>query len=810
MLVSLKWLRDYVDYGNKSVDEMAELLTKLGLEVDGVEYIAKEKSENIVAGYVKTCEQHPNADKLNLCEVDIGEDDNLQIICGANNIDTGQKVVVAKPGAVLPGDFKIKQVKLRGIESNGMICSLQELSVADKFVAPEFAEGIIVLPEETEIGSSVDELLNLDDVVLDIDLTPNRADALNMLGVAYDVSAIVDSPVKYPEVNLNRTEESAKDYIKVSVAEESIAPYYGATIIKNVKVGPSPIWMQNRLLAAGIRPINNVVDITNYVLIEYGQPLHAFDYDLLGSKEIIVRRAEDDEVIKTLDGKTRTLNMEHMVITNGKEPVAIAGVMGGADSEVNDETTTILLEAAYFDRNLIRNAVNHTGLRSEASNRFEKGVDPNRVQAASDRAASLLSEYANGQVLKDTITFDQLDISEEELILNTTKLNARLGTEINNREIETILTKLGFAYESSGDDYTISIPTRRLDVSIFEDMVEEIARIYGYDNIPYTLPENASKPGRLSDAQLLKRKIKSYLESVGLTETITYSLVSKKQTETLLSPDIEAGEYIPVPLAMPLSEDHQYLRLSQLPELLNRLTHNAARKQTDLALYEAGSIFLNKEKDIQSQPEEQGRLTGALTGLWINHKWQNEKKPIDFYLVKGIIEGLANYLAIEIEFKQAVIADMHPGRAATLHVNDKLIGFMGQIHPSLAKEKDLKETFVFDLNLTYLLEIKRPELLYTPIPKYPSILRDIAVIVEDSVQAGDIQTTIKAAGKPLVKQVEAFDVYTGEGLETNEKSIAFNLHYQDPEKTLTDAEVDASFEEVIEAIKSKHNAKVRN
>ncbi len=663
MLVSLKWLRDYVDYGDKSVDEMSALLTNIGLEVDGVEYIAKEKSENIVAGYVKTSEQHPDADKLSLCEVDVGEEENLQIICGADNVGAGQKVVVAKPGAVLPGNFKIKKVKLRGIESNGMICSLQELSVDDKFVAPEFAEGIIVLPEETEVGSSVEELLNLDDVVLDIDLTPNRADALNMLGVAYDVSAMVDSPVKYPELKLNRTEESAKDYIEVSVAEESLAPYYGAMIIKNVKVAPSPIWMQNRLLAAGIRPINNVVDITNYVLIEYGQPLHAFDYDLLGSKEIVVRRAENDEVINTLDGKDRVMNEEHMLITNGKDPIAIAGVMGGANSEVNDETTTILLEAAYFDRNAIRKAVNHTGLRSEASNRFEKGVDPNRVQAAGDRAAALLSEYANGDVLKDTVTFDKLDRLEKELVLNTPRLNSRLGTEISNTEIETILTKLGFTYESSGDDYTITIPTRRLDVSIFEDMVEEIARIYGYDNIPYTLPANASKPGRLSDAQLLKRQMKSYLESVGLTETITYSLVNKQQTETLLSPDVEAGEYTPVPLAMPLSEDHQYLRLSQLPELLNRLTHNVARKQANVALYEAGSIFLNKEKDIQTQPEEQGRLTGALTGLWVNHKWQSETKPVDFYLVKGIIEGLADYLAIEIEFKQAVITDMHPGRA---------------------------------------------------------------------------------------------------------------------------------------------------
>lgn len=810
MLVSLKWLKDYVDYGDKTVNEMSALLTNLGLEVDGVDYIAKEKSENIVVGYVKECEQHPDADKLSLCQVDVGEEADLQIICGAENIAAGQKVVVAKPGAVLPGNFKIKKVKLRGIESNGMICSLKELSVDDKFIAPQFAEGIIVLPKDTEVGSTVEELLNLNDVVLDIDLTPNRADALNMLGIAYDVSTMVDSPVLHPEINLNRTEESAKDYIKVTVKEESLAPYYGAMILKNVKVAESPIWMQNRLLAAGIRPINNVVDITNYVLIEYGQPLHAFDYDLIGSKEIVVRRANQDEVIKTLDGKERLMTEDHVLITNGKEPLAIAGVMGGANSEVSEETTTILLEAAYFDRDAVRKAVNHTGLRSEASSRFEKGVDPNRVQAAGDRAAALLSEYASGEVLKDTVIFDKLDRTENEILLNTNKLNARLGTEISNEAIGEILIKLGFTYEASNDDFTVNIPTRRMDVVIFEDMVEEIARIYGYDNIPYTLPASGSKPGRLSEAQLLKRHIKNYLESVGLTETITYSLVSKKQTETLLSPDVEVEKYIPVPLAMPMSEDHKYLRLSQLPELLNRLTHNVARKEADVALYEAGSIFLNKETDIQTQPEEQARISGALTGMWVNQKWQAEEKAVDFYLVKGLIEGLADYLSINLEFKQAVIEDMHPGRAATLHINGDLIGFMGQVHPTLAKEKDLKETFVFDLNLAYLLEVERPELLYTPIPKYPSILRDIAVVVENSVQSGDIQATIKEIGKPLVKQVEAFDVYTGEGLEASEKSIAFNLHYQDPEKTLTDKEVDASFEKVVEAIKTNHQAKIRS
>lgn len=809
MLVSLKWLKEYVDYGDRSVDEMSTLLTKLGLEVDGVETIAKEKSENIVVGYVETCEQHPDADKLSLCQVNVGEDEHLQIICGAPNVAQGQKVVVAKPGAILPGNFKIKKVKLRGIESNGMICSLQELSVDEKFVAPQFVEGIIELPNDTEIGSEVESLLNLDDVVLDIDLTPNRADALSMLGVAYDVSAMVNKPVIYPEVTVETVDESAEDYISVTVDSTELAPYYGATIIKDVKVGESPIWMQNRLLAAGIRPINNVVDITNYVLIELGQPLHAFDYDLLGSKEILVRSAKDDELIKTLDGKERQLTKDNVVITNGVEPIAIAGVMGGANTEVNNETTTVLLEAAYFNPQSVRKAVNHTGLRSEASNRFEKGVDANRVALAGRRAAQLLKEYAGGSVLETVVEYDKLDKTEAQLLVNTKQINNRLGTNISNEEVADIFTKLAFTFENIDDNFTVNIPTRRLDIKIFEDVVEEVARIYGYDNIPYTLPANASKPGRLSSEQLLKRRLKKYLESVGMTEAITYTLIDKQQTETLLSPDVRAEDYKAISLSMPMSEDHQYLRLSHLPELLNRLTHNVARKQADLALYEAGSIFLSKEEKIENQPHEQLRLSGSLTGKWVNHKWQNEVKEVDFYLVKGIIEGLSEYLNVPFEFKQAVIEDMHPGRAATIYLDDKLIGFMGQIHPNLAKKQDLKETFVFDLNLEFILGMDRKELLYTPIPKYPSMIRDVAFVVKNDTQAADIAETIKQVGQPLVKKVEAFDVYVGPGIEDDEKSIAFNLHYQDLEKTLTDKEVDASFKEIIEAVKEVHKAYIR-
>ncbi len=809
MLVSLNWLKNYVDLNDLTPEQLGEKITKSGIEVDGIEYIINEKSENIVVGYVKECEQHPNADKLKLCQVDVG-DEVLQIICGAANVAQAQKVVVAKPGALLPGNFKIKKVKLRGIESNGMICSLQELSVGERFIVPAFAEGIAVLPEDAVVGEPVDDLLNLNDAVLEFDLTPNRADALSMMGVAYEVAAILDKNIQLPEPKINPIAEAVSDYISVSVDDEEACPYYGAFIIKDVKIKPSPLWMQNYLLAAGIRPINNVVDITNYVLLEYGQPLHAFDYDLLDSKEILVRRAADEEKIVTLDDQTRVLSNEHLLITNGKKGVALAGVMGGANTEVNEETNTILLEAAYFDSKTIRKAVMNTGLRSEASTRYEKGIDPNRVREAGLRACELLEKYADGKVVEGVAEFDQLDRSEKTVMMNVTQVNKRLGTEISLEEMEAILTKLRFTFERSGEDFTVFAPTRRGDISIFEDMLEEVARIYGYDLLPYTLPENASKPGGLTKQQQLKRNVKNYMQSVGLSEAITYSLTDKERVRELVSPDLLTNNLRPVELAMPMSEDHQYLRLSLLPELLNRLTYNVARKQANIALYEVGSVFLSDEEKITKQPKEQLRLAGAITGTWVDHKWQQEVKQVDFYVVKGIVEGLFRYLNIDVTFEQAVVKDMHPGRCAIVHADGKQIGFLGQVHPNITKRQDLKETYVFDVDMEYILQTERPELTYEVVPKYPSILRDIAFVVDEKVMAGDIEEEIERIGAPLVKHVEAFDVYRGDNVGDNEKSIAYNVHYQDPEKTLTDEEVDASFKAIVDAVSEKFGAHIRS
>ncbi|MTW84252.1 phenylalanine--tRNA ligase subunit beta [Virgibacillus dakarensis] len=809
MLVSLNWLKNYVDLGNISPEALAEKITKSGIEVDGIEYIA-EQSKDVVVGLVTECDKHPNADKLNLCQVAIGEDETLQIICGAPNIKQGQKVAVAKPGAVLPGNFKIKKVKLRGIESNGMICSLQELGIQDKYVPKDVADGIFVFPDDVEVGQDVTPLLNLDDAILEFDLTPNRADCLSMLGVAYEVAAILDQALNLPEEKVTPASENTADYISVQVEDKNLNPFYGAFIVKDIQVGPSPLWMRNYLMAAGIRPINNVVDITNYVLLEYGQPLHAFDYDRLQSKEIVTRRADENETIVTLDGQERQLSNHNLVITNGEEPVALAGVMGGANTEVHDGTRTIMLEAAYFDPSSVRRTVKDTGLRSESSTRFEKGIDPNRVKHAGERACQLLEKYANGKVLTNPVVVDVLNYTEREVTVNRDEINKRLGTEITTAEIADILTKLRFQYEETDDKFHVQVPTRRGDIAIFEDMLEEVARIYGYDNLPYTLPAGASQAGALTERQLLKREVKSFMQGAGLLETITYSLTREAYIAKLISPEVKCDNLSPVKLFMPMSEDHKYLRLSILPELLHVASYNQARNQEDIAYYELGSIFVSHEKQLTKQPDERLRLAGVLSGNWLVHEWQQEKKAVDFYVAKGIVEGLFDLLEIPVTFKQAVLPDMHPGRCATISIDGEIIGFTGQVHPLLAKQLDLNETYVFDINMEKVFAAHKNVPSYKQIPKYPSIVRDIAFVLDEHVQAGDVKRVIQQTGEDLVKDIQIFDVYIGDHLPEGKKSVAYRLLYQDPSRTLQDEEVEESYQAIISAVNETFHAYVRS
>ncbi len=803
MLVSYKWLQDYVDLTGVSAEELGEKITKSGIEVEGVETL-NEGLRGIVVGHVLECEKHPNAEKLNKTLVDIGEEEPVQIICGAPNVAKGQKVAVATVGAVLPGNFKIKKAKLRGEASNGMICSLQELGIEAKLVAKEYAEGIFVFPEDTEVGQDALALLGRDDQILELGLTPNRADCLSMLGVGYEVAAILERDVKLPEPKTISSSEKAEDFIKVTVEAKEDNPLYIAKVIKNVKIGPSPLWMQTRLMAAGIRPHNNVVDITNYILLEYGQPLHAFDYDLLGSKEILVRRAKQGEEITTLDDTKRTLTEDHLVITNGTVPVALAGVMGGANSEVNTDTTTVLLESAYFTGPVIRKSSKDNGLRSEASSRYEKGVDPARVRPAAERAAELMALYAGGEVLEGSVTADSLTVEPAVVSVSLEKINRVIGAELSMQEVEAIFTRLQFEASVDNGTITVTVPTRRGDITIEEDLIEEVARLFGYDNVPKTLPLGASTPGHLSEYQLKRRLVRRYLEGAGLYQAVTYSLTSKdKATQFAL----EKRE--PVELAMPMSEDRSLLRLSIVPQLLEVLKYNTARQNDSLAVYETGAVFLKNEgADL---PEEEEHLAAAITGLWENHQWQGEKKPVDFYVIKGILEGLFAKLGLgdRIGFSAVEREGMHPGRTAELTLNGEAIGFVGQVHPTVQKDLDLKETYVFELNLKTVLEADTDPLQYESIPRFPSITRDIALVVDKNKTAAELQEIIVATGGKLLKDVYVFDLYEGERMEAGKKSIAFSLKYFDPERTLTDEDVTKTHEKVLKAVEEQAGAVLR-
>ncbi|WP_353854997.1 phenylalanine--tRNA ligase subunit beta [Bacillus sp. Bos-x628] len=803
MFVSYKWLEDYVDLEGIQPAELAEKITKSGIEVEAVEYKG-EGMKGVVVGHVIECEQHPNADKLNKCLVDIGEEAPVQIICGAPNVDKGQYVAVATVGAVLPGNFKIKKAKLRGEESHGMICSLQELGVESKLVPKKYADGIFVFPNDVQPGADALQALQLDDAVLELGLTPNRADALNMLGVAYEVAAILGRDVKLPDTIYQSSTEKAADYISVQIDDQEANPLYAAKIIKNVKIGPAPLWIQTRLMNAGIRPINNVVDITNFVLLEYGQPLHAFDYDRFDSKKVVVRKAAEGEVIQTLDAQERTLSSEHLVITNGSKAHAVAGVMGGFESEVHDETTTILLEAAYFNGQTVRQASRDLGLRSESSTRFEKGLDPQRVKPAAERAAQLISVYAGGEVLSGTVEENHIEPKMNVIHVSTERVNKVLGMNISKEEMIHIFNKLGFAVGESNDVLVVTVPSRRMDITIEEDLIEEVARLYGYDNIPSTLPATGGTVGGLTRYQVKRRKVRRFLEGAGLSQAITYSLTNQhKSTAFALHSAYQTK------LSLPMSEERSVLRQSLLPNLLDSVAYNLARQADSFGLYETGSVFL--AEDEGAKPIEKEHVACAITGLWHKNLWQGEKKAVDFYVAKGITEGLFEKLGVsdQITYVQAEREGLHPGRTADVQLNGKVIGFVAELHPVVEKELDLKETYVFELDLTDVITAETESMKYKAIPRFPAVTRDIALVVDQHISSGQLERVIYEAGGSLLTDLSVFDVYEGEHMEEGKKSVAFSLQYLNPDQTLTEEEVTAVHTKVLKALEDTYQAVLR-
>ncbi len=653
----------------------------------------------------------------------------------------------------------------------------------------------LLLVNDIPVGTDAIEALGLDDVVLELGLTPNRSDAMSMLGVAYEVAAILSEDVKLPETTYAASKEKAEDVLKVRVEAPEVNPMYTAKVVKNVKITESPLWLQQRLMAAGVRPHNNVVDITNYILMEYGQPLHAFDYDALGTGEIVVRLANDGEKIKTLDGQDRILNAKNLVITNGKEPVAVAGVMGGFDSEVTEKTTTVVIESAYFDGLSVRYTSKDLGLRSEASARYEKGIDPNRIIPAAERAAQLLAELADGEVLSGVVEFDELDKTPAKVVISPDFVNARLGMKISLNEMVSILNRLKFDVETANGLLYIDAPTRRQDIKIEEDIVEEIARLYGYDEIPATVPVGEAKAGGLTSYQAKRRIVHHQLQGSGLYQALTYSLTSDELSQKYALQTAPTTR-----LLMPMSEERSTLRQSILPHLIEAVSYNVSRQQDSVALYEVGSVFLGETEE--GLPHEEQHVAAAITGEWVNNAWQGEHKKVDFFVLKGILEALFEKLDLSerVVYETAVVDGLHPGRTANILLDGENIGFLGQLHPVEQKVNGIKETYVTELNLEAILEAEIEPLVYVPVPRFPSISRDIALVVDRKTKAAELEAIIRVAGGKLLKDVNVFDLYEGEKMEQGKKSVAFTLTYFTPERTLTDEEVVEVHDQVVAAL----------
>jgi phenylalanyl-tRNA synthetase beta chain len=802
MLVSFNWLKEYLDLANTTPAELAEAFTLGGLEVETIDDLGQD-IDHLVVGEVLTCEPIEGSDHLNKTTVDVGGE-ILPIVCGAPNVETGQKVVVAKVGAILPGDFEIKKAKLMGEASEGMIVSLDELGLSDSIIPRHAEDGIYVLADDATIGEAAHPYIGLDDTIIEFDLTPNRADALSMRGVAYEAAALLDQVPRFDELTIEEDDsEAIEDYVSVKVEDAEDTPIYKMRLVKDVTIGESPLWMQHKLMHAGIRPIDLVVDITNYVMLEYGQPLHAFDYEKLASNEIYVRRAQEDEVLTTLDNQERTLTTENLVITNGQKPVALAGVMGGANSEITDDTQTIAIESAVFNPVLTRRTANRLNLRSEASSRYEKGVNHATVQEAADLAAQLMADLGGGTIVAGTADAVNIGALETKVTTTTKKINGLIGTSLKDDEISSILNRLGFSHKINDGKIETTIPARRWDVNLPEDLAEEIARIYGYNNIPITLPVTESVPAALTPAQQMTRKVREILEGNGLQEAISYSLTNETDA---MKYTIEKGEA--ATLKNPMSEERDTLNQNLISGLIDNAAYNRSHQVSEITLYEIGHVFY---KNSQEQFDEYTHIAGLLTGKRAK-TWLEAADAPDFYAMKGVVESvLAAYsfkgnITYQLNTERA---GMHPGRTADIYLNDEVLGYVGQLHPNEAKAHDLDDVFVFEISLDKMISAPKTTIEFTGMNRYPGSTRDIALLVDETVTHQDLKETIRENGGERLQTIQLFDLYAGENIETGKKSVAYSLYFANPKATLKEEEVNEAFEQVKEALISAYNVEIR-
>jgi phenylalanyl-tRNA synthetase beta chain len=802
MQISLKWLKDYVDF-DLSPALLAERLTMAGLEVDAIEEIAPAFS-GVRTAKIRSIRRHPDADKLSLCEVTTGEA-TYPIVCGAGNIQVGDVVPLAAVGAVLPNGDVVRSSRIRGEVSEGMLCSEAELAIGDD------AKGIMILPPDSPLGQDLENLLDLRDTVLDIGVTPNRSDCLSLVGVAREVAAMTGGTLSYPSCDVQESEEDIRGITSVSILDPDLCPRYTARLIKGLRVGPSPFWLRRRLEALGLRSINNIVDVTNFVMLELGQPLHAFDYRFLEEGRIVVRRAREGEPFVSLDGKERCLKGGTLLICDGVKPVAIGGVMGGLNSEVKADTQTVLLESAYFYPPSIRRTARALAMGTDAAFRFERGIDPEGVLRALDRAASLMAELAGGRVCGGVIDqYPQPIESAKEIMLHTLRVGEILGTTLPEQDMVQVLRNLEMIVEPAGEGcFQVTPPTCRIDITREIDLIEEIARLSGYDRITATLPTLAGVAEAPSAPRRMEAQVRAVLTGAGYSEVINYSFVSADAIDWLgLSPTDERRTQVRI--RNPLTEEQAVLRTTLCYSLLLNARRNADAGRPSLKIFETGRTFIAKGEGVQ--PREEDRLACLISGLRFEDRWDEADRPVDFYDLKGIVESLLATLRLsDLSYKadQGEVF-LHPGKSCGVFSGAKRIGFIGEVHPDLLARMDLNGAVVVcELSLDVMETIEIKEVTFRNIPRFPASGRDVAFLVQRNIESAELLRLATETPEELLEKVHIFDVYEGQNIPAGMRSLGLRFSYRSPERTLTDEEVNEVHARIVRRIVVTAGAEIR-
>ena len=789
-MIDLEWVKDYIDIEDQDLKELAVKITKAGINI---EKVITNHIDNLVIGEVIECKKHPDSDHLHVCLVNVG-DEVKQIICGASNVREGLKVIVALPGAILPNNFEIKKSKIRGIESNGMLCALFELGLEEKN-EETYNRGIYEVDSKAKVGSDAMKYLNLDDTLYELDVHKHRNnDCYYHIGFAYEIGAILNRKVILPSDKTNPVKDEVKNHFSLKVDTDK-CPYYLAKMVTNVKIGESPEFIKRRLSAYGMRSINNVVDISNYVMLEYGQPLHFFDKDILGDN-IVVRNAKEGEEITTLDGKMRILNSDDIVITDGTKPVCLAGVMGGENTEVTENTKNILIESAIFDGVSIRNTSNRLNLKSEASIRYGKGLSYEYTEKAIERACHLLEKYAGATVLCGTVKHDKIDKTPKIVSFKSSEINRLLGIVISDEDVKVELNRLGFPFEYKDGEFKATIPPRRLDIDPYvNDIAEEVGRLYGYHNLVSTLPSVAIKKGEQALDIKYRKILSKRLRTLGLNEVKSYTLVSPKMAAKFKYEDKKQ-----ITLPLPMSTDKSVIRTSLISSLLKVYEYNHDHKVNDVNIYEIAKTY-------DASYNEESKVCMLMSGNYLTNQWHGVNVKVDFYLIKGIVQNILDYLGFKnrYTFEKKELPDLHPGICAAIMLDRKMIGVIGKIHPTLTKD----DIYVAELSLEALMSKVKP-IKFKEALKYPEIVKDMAFVVNTDVTSDEIINVIKKAGGRLLTDIKLFDVYTGENVALDEKSLAYSLTFSSPDRTLNEEEVMDVFEKIINEVEDKLGAKLRN